>query len=163
SHPSLQGIASGSGISGSTAWHGAFRFRQYLKGIKPEDGEPEGDLRELQFKKNQYGPTGETIVVRYQHGLFLPVPGKGSLGRVAEDQADDELFLTLLDEHEKQGRHLSDKPTSNNYAPTMCTNDPRAKTVTKTRFAAAMNRLFAANKIHVAIYGRPSRPYFKIA
>ena len=35
SHPSLAGIASGSGISGSTAWHGAFRFRQYLKGIKP--------------------------------------------------------------------------------------------------------------------------------
>jgi hypothetical protein len=31
SHPSLAGIASGSGISGSTAWHGAFRFRQYLK------------------------------------------------------------------------------------------------------------------------------------
>ena len=26
SHPSLAGIASGSGISGSTAWHGAFRF-----------------------------------------------------------------------------------------------------------------------------------------
>ena len=37
SHPSLQGIASGSGLSGSTAWHGAFRFRQYLKGIKPDD------------------------------------------------------------------------------------------------------------------------------
>ena len=34
SHPSLTGIGSGSGISGSTAWHGAFRFRQYLKGIK---------------------------------------------------------------------------------------------------------------------------------
>ena len=36
SHPSLAGMASGSGISGSTAWHGAFRFRQYLKGIKDE-------------------------------------------------------------------------------------------------------------------------------
>jgi RecA-family ATPase len=69
SHPSLQGIASGSGISGSTAWQGAFRFRQYLKGVKPEEGEPEGDLRELQFKKNQYGPSGEIVVVRYQSGL----------------------------------------------------------------------------------------------
>src|SRR5215467_5360660 len=60
SHPSLQGIASGSGISGSTAWHGAFRFRQYLKGIKSEDGEQsDTDLRELEFKKNQYGPIGE--------------------------------------------------------------------------------------------------------
>ena len=61
SHPSLAGIASGSGISGSTAWHGAFRFRQYLKGVKASDGEqPESDLRELEFKKNQYGPRGET-------------------------------------------------------------------------------------------------------
>src|SRR5262245_32424190 len=74
SHPSLQGIASGSGISGSTAWHGAFRFRQYLKGVKPDGGErPDDDLRELQFKKNQYGPTGETIVLRYENGLFLPM------------------------------------------------------------------------------------------
>src|SRR6516225_3712430 len=62
SHPSLQGIASGSGISGSTAWRGAFRFRQYLTGIKPESGEqPDNDLRQLEFKKNQYGPIGETI------------------------------------------------------------------------------------------------------
>src|ERR1700716_2453497 len=54
SHPSLAGIASGSGISGSTAWHGAFRFRQYLKGLKPADGEqPDTDLRQLEFKKNQ--------------------------------------------------------------------------------------------------------------
>src|SRR5664280_1203804 len=33
SHPSLAGMASGSGISGSTAWHGAFRFRAYLRGF----------------------------------------------------------------------------------------------------------------------------------
>jgi RecA-family ATPase len=69
SHPSLSGINSGSGISGSTAWHGAFRFRQYLTSAKAEPGEqPESDLRELQFKKNQYGPTGESIVLRYQRG-----------------------------------------------------------------------------------------------
>src|SRR5690242_4241464 len=71
SHPSLAGIASGSGISGSTAWHGAFRFRQFLTGVKAEPGEqPDGDLRQLEFKKNQYGPRSENIVVRYQNGLF---------------------------------------------------------------------------------------------
>src|SRR5277367_6867416 len=54
SHPSLAGISSGTGISGSTAWHGAFRFRQYLKGVKASDGEEsENDLRQLEFKKNQ--------------------------------------------------------------------------------------------------------------
>jgi RecA-family ATPase len=84
SHPSLSGINSGSGISGSTAWHGAFRFRQYLTSTKPEAGEqPDNDLRQLEFKKNQYGPIGETIVLRYQNGLFLPLPGAASLDKLA--------------------------------------------------------------------------------
>ena len=64
SHPSLQGIQSGSGISGSTAWHGAFRFRQYLTSVKAEAGDqPNSDLRQLEFKKNQYGRLSETIVL----------------------------------------------------------------------------------------------------
>jgi RecA-family ATPase len=163
SHPSLQGIASGSGISGSTAWHGAFRFRQYLKGIKPDSGEqPNDDLRELEFKKNQYGPTAETTVVRYQRGLFLPVPGVGSLEKAAQDQEDDELFLTLLDQFDQQGRKVSDGRTSPNYAPTVFNQDQRARGTSKVRLASAMERLFAAKKIHVATYGRPSRPYSKL-
>src|SRR5262245_45069332 len=160
SHPSLQGIASGSGISGSTAWHGAFRFRQYLKGIKPEDGEqPDNDLRELQFKKNQYGPTGETVVVRYEGGLFVPVNGMTTLERAAQDQEDDNLFLNMLDQFEQQGRHVTDKVNPNNYGPAMFS---KANGLAKARFAAAMDRLFAANKIHVGTYGRPSRQCYKI-
>jgi hypothetical protein len=42
--------------------------------------------------------------VRYQRGLFLPVPGVGSLEKAAQDQEDDELFLTLLDQFDQQGR-----------------------------------------------------------
>jgi len=84
SHPSLAGINSGSGISGSTAWHGAFRFRQYLKSVKSEAGEqPDDDLRELEFKKNQYGPKGESIILRYQRGLFLPEAGISSLEKAS--------------------------------------------------------------------------------
>jgi RecA-family ATPase len=163
SHPSLQGIQSGSGISGSTAWHGAFRFRQYLTGVKSDDGEqPTDDLRELQFKKNQYGPKAETMVVRYQRGLFLPVPGVGSLEKVAQDQKDDELFLALLDQLDKQGRNVSDKPSAPTYAPTMFSKDPKAKGTPKPRLVAAMERLFVASKIHVGTHGRPSRQSSKI-
>jgi RecA-family ATPase/5S rRNA maturation endonuclease (ribonuclease M5) len=163
SHPSLQGIASGSGISGSTAWHGAFRFRQYLTSVKPENGEqPDDDLRELQFKKNQYGPKAETVVARYQRGLFLPVPGVGSLEKMAQNQKDDELFLTMLDQFERQGRPVSDKPNANNYAPALFSKDLRANGTSKTRLADAMNRLFGANKIRVASYGPPSRTWTKL-
>jgi RecA-family ATPase len=159
SHPSLQGMSSGSGISGSTAWHGAFRFRQYLKGLKPENGErPESDLRELEFKKNQYGPTGETIVLRYQHGLFLPEGGMSNLDKLAREQKAEETFLALLARFEREGRNVSDKPTSPTYAPAAFCKEDSAKGIRKQTLTDAMRRLFEAGKIHVENYGRPSRP-----
>jgi RecA-family ATPase len=166
SHPSLAGIASGSGISGSTAWHGAFRFRQYLKGAKAESGEqPETDLRELEFKKNQYGPIGETVVLRYQRGLFLPENGISSLDKLAREAKADELFLEMLRRFAGQGRNASDKPNSPNYAPNALADDPEAKKqgIRRADFKAAMSRLFNNGKIHVENYGRPSRPYSKLA
>jgi RecA-family ATPase len=165
SHPSLSGIASGSGISGSTAWHGAFRFRQYLKGIKPEDGEqPDTDLRELEFKKNQYGPTSESIALRYQNGLFLPLPGMATLDKLAQEAKADEIFIDLLRRFAKENRQVSDKKSSA-YAPAVfCKEDAAKKAgITSAGFAAAMRRLFQAGKIWNEPCGRPSRPTFRIA
>ena len=164
SHPSLSGIASGSGISGSTAWHGAFRFRQYLKGVKPDSGEqPDGDLRELEFKKNQYGPSGAAIVLRYQHGLFLPEGGMNTLEKLAAEQAADNLFLELLDKFQGQGRHVSHIKTSKTYAPTMFANDPKAKAPgIRKSLTEAMERLFAAKKIKAEQYGPPSKHHQRI-
>jgi hypothetical protein len=60
-HPSLTGINTDTGLSGSTQWHNAVRARIYLKAIKTESGEqPDDDLRELVFKKNQFGPKSST-------------------------------------------------------------------------------------------------------
>jgi RecA-family ATPase len=165
SHPSLSGIASGSGISGSTAWHGAFRFRQYLKGVKADAGEqPDNDLRELEFKKNQYGPTAETIVLRYQRGLFLPEPGVGSLEKMAQEQKADDLFMKLMEQFTAQGRNVSDKPGTS-YAPAAFAEVQEAKTakVGKEAFRSAMARLFTANKIHVEPYGYASRGAQRLA
>ena len=159
SHPSLHGIQNGSGISGSTAWHGAFRFRQYLKGVKQEGGEqPDNDLRELEFKKNQYGPIAETIVLRYQRGLFLPEAGLSRLDKLAREQKAEETFLALLARYDREGRNASDKPTSPTYAPALFCKERDANGVRKEDFAAAMRRLFEGGKIHVENYGRPSRP-----
>jgi RecA-family ATPase len=163
SHPSLQGISSGSGISGSTAWHGAFRFRQYLRGIKSEDGEqPDSDLRQLEFKKNQYGPIGESVVLRYQRGLFLPEGGVCSLDKMAREQKADDVFLNLLARYDREGRNVSDKPTSPTYAPANFRKEKEASGLRKEDLADAMRRLFAVGKIHIESYGKPSRPYSRI-
>ena len=166
SHPSLAGIASGSGISGSTAWHGAFRFRQYLKSSRPDAGEqPDNDLRELEFKKNQYGPTGETVVLRYERGLFLPVAGLSNLDKLARETKADEMFLELLRRFSTQGRNVSEKPNAPTYAPTAFAKEPDAKShsIRKADLEAAMRRLFASNKLYVENYGRPSRPASRLA
>ena len=166
SHPSLAGIASGSGISGSTAWHGAFRFRQYLKSTKPDAGEqPDNDLRQLEFKKNQYGPTGESVVLRYQRGLFLPEAGISNLDKLAREAKADEVFLELLRRFSVQGRNVSEKPNAPTYAPTAFAKEADAKdqNIRKPDFEAAMRRLFAGNKLHVENYGRPSRPASRLA
>jgi RecA-family ATPase len=164
SHPSIAGMNSGTGISGSTAWHGAFRFRMYLTSLKPEPGEqPDGDLRELQFLKNQYGPKSEAIAVRYQRGLFLPEGGVSGLDKVAREQKAEEVFLTLLVRFGHEGRNVSDKTSSPTYAPAAFTAEKEAKGIRKDDLTAAMRRLFAANKIHVEQYGRPSRPAARLA
>src|SRR5215467_7996847 len=120
SHPSLAGISTGSGISGSTAWHGAFRFRQYLTGVKPDQGEqPDDNLRLLEFKKNQYGPKSEGIALRYERGLFLPEGGVSDIDKAARGAAAEEAFVQhlkrLSDQHQDLGHH----PTARNYAPTV--------------------------------------------
>jgi RecA-family ATPase len=166
SHPSLQGMSSGSGISGSTAWHGAFRFRQYLTSAKPEPGEqPENDLRELQFKKNQYGPLGESIVLRYRNGLFLPEAGISGLDKIAREAKADEIFLALVKRFANEGRNVGDKTTAPNFAPTVFAKENEVKIagLRKSDLEAAMRRLFADGKIHVENYGRPSRPASRIA
>ena len=163
SHPSLAGISSGSGISGSTAWHGAFRFRQYLTCAKEVSGEqPDDDLRQLEFKKNQYGPKSESIILRYQRGLFLPEGGLSSLDKLAREQKIEEIFLTLLGRYEREGRNVSDKPTSHGYAPKEFTKEKEAYGIRKEDFKSAMRRLFATEKIHVTEYGRPSRRYSRL-
>ena len=160
-HPSLSGMASGTGLSGSTAWHGAFRFRQYLTSAKhDDDDDTDTDLRELQFKKNQYGPLGEKVVLRYDGGLFLPERSLSGIEKVAAEQNVDRSFLELLRRADGQGRKLSHQKTSHNYAPAVFALEcPEIK---KSHFEAALLRLFNSGKIRVATYGRPSQPCSKI-
>lgn len=158
SHPSLTGVSSGSGLSGSTGWHNSVRARMYLSAAKTDKGEePDRDLRQLDFMKNNYGPLAEKILLRWRNGVFLPEPGTGSLERVAADRKVDDLFLALLRRFAKDGRKVSDKPGTS-YAPWHFSKEPAAKGVSKNALADAMRRLFAANSIRVVTEGPRSHP-----
>jgi len=159
SHPSLTGINTGTGLSGSTGWHNSVRARMYLTSPKPEAGEQsDSDLRELTFKKNQYGPIGESIVLRWKDGLFLPERGMSSLEVAVAEKTADEIFLKLLTRFTQNGQNVSHKNQPANYAPRLFAKEPEAKNLprAKTALEEAMQRLFREQKIHVETYGRHS-------
>lgn len=163
SHPSLAGINSGSGLSGSTAWNNSVRSRLYLDRLKDKDGsEPDPALRVLSAKKANYGPTGEEIRLRWQGGVFKPATSAAPSFVAAAAQARSEtVFLDLLRAYEAEGRHVS-ATTGHGYAPTIFSRDTRSDGISRKAFEAAMNALFASGKIRNAEYGPPSRVRRKI-
>ena len=168
-HPSLQGIRSGSGYSGSTAWHDAFRFRQYLRAAQDDDDDepvdPANDngLRELTFMKNQYGPPAVKLTLRYQRGLFLPESSGGTtnLEKLAAEAKADAAFVDLLNRFTAQGRNVGAAPTSNNYAPTVFAKENCG--FNRKQLDAALRRLFAAGRVKVDNYGKASHPHQRLA
>ena len=150
SHPSLTGINSGTGLSGSTAWHNSVRARMYMTAPKIEPGEqPDGDLRELQFKKSNYGPVPDSLVLRYQHGLFLPEAGMSNLDKAAREAAVEDTFIAIAKKLERRGEELSVARTSHGYAPTIIARQPEAKGIRKAEFVAALGRLIDRGRVHV--------------
>jgi RecA-family ATPase len=157
SHPSLSGMASGTGNSGSTQWTNGPRARLYFSEIKRDADDDDIGHRELKVIKSNYGPSGEIVRLRWRDGVFVIEPKTGSLERMVADQNADDAFLRLLEQYTAQGRNVSDKPTSPTYAPAAFAKEGVG--FNKVQLGDAMRRLFSANKIRVETYGRPSRPY----
>jgi RecA-family ATPase len=163
SHPSLTGIATDSGISGSTHWHNGMRARMYLKAsTKKENGDMDGeqatsDFRELQFKKNNYGPLSGNIVLRYNKGVFIPEAGVTSLDFAEHEQKVEKAFLDILAKLTAQKRPPSPHKHAPNYAPAAIVAHPDGKRFTKKDYENAMERLLERGSIRVERVGPPSK------
>ena len=56
------------------------RARAWLHGGETNSGEtPDPDLRVLEFLKSNYSRLAETITLRWQNGLYVPVSRQGFL------------------------------------------------------------------------------------
>jgi RecA-family ATPase/5S rRNA maturation endonuclease (ribonuclease M5) len=166
SHPSLSGMNSGSGLSGSTAWHNSVRGRAYLSAVKAEgDDIADPTLRQIEFKKSNYSRTAETIALKWQNGVYRPIGGPAMLDRAASEQLVEHVFTALLDRFNEQKRNLSHKETSRNYAPTVLFKEAEAKkhALRKRDLEAAMRRLFDAGRLEVQNYGPPCKGFTRLA
>jgi RecA-family ATPase len=143
-HPSMSGISTGSGLSGSTDWNNAVRSRLYLR-TPPADkdgGEPDQNRLMLETRKSNYreGDTGK-IEIEWRDGVFVRVQGPAGYDKLADEAEADELFLRLVERFNKEGRNISDK-RGTSYAPAIFAAQPDAKGITSKQFAASMDRHF---------------------
>lgn len=165
-HPSLAGMASGTGSSGSTAWNNSVRSRLYLTRPTSDDGAILApDARVLTVKKSNYGPANVELRLRWSAGAFaLDQGGEANLSGLDLQAAQirvDQTFLDLLTAYDAQQRPVSHQPSAN-YAPALFAKDPQARGATKAGLTAAMNRLFNAREITVETSGPPSRQRHRI-
>jgi RecA-family ATPase len=155
-HPSLSGMASGSGTSGSTAWSNSVRARLYLARIVDEGNrEIDPDLRVLWVKKSNYGPAGLELRLRWQNGAFVLDGDAGSFDKLAADAKAERVFIDLLAKFTEQGRDVCDTP-GHNYAPAEFA-EQCSEGLSRDTLKAAMKRLLFAKRVRVESFGPPSR------
>jgi RecA-family ATPase len=153
-HPSLAGMASGSGLSGSTDWNNGVRARMYLQTPKSQDGsEPNKNRRTLEGMKANYGERGGKFDLEWKNGVFVPIIA--GLQSTIDTAATDQLFLDLLAQFTSEGRNVTSKKGPS-YAPSEFAAHADGKSVSKLAIKAAMDRLLKDKKIENFEYGPPS-------
>ena len=162
-HPSLTGLNTGSGLSGSTAWNASMRSRLYLDQPKSDDADvADPDLRVLRVMKSNYGPAALEIGLRWQNGVFNPIdPPSGIDATVVRSRAD-RVFLACLEARNQENRPVSPHPNASTYAPKLFARRPEAEGCSKRELEAAMERVFSNGSIQTESYGRPSRRQTRI-
>lgn len=161
-HPSLTGMSSGSGTSGSTAWSNSVRSRLYLSRIAPDGHEIDPDKRVLSTKKANYGRIGGEIAVTWRAGVFVPDGTPDDLDLMAAGAKAQRVFLKLLADFTAQGRYVSASPSST-FAPNVFATHPKAEGMTARALKAAMNTLFDKGEIVNAEHGKGAKARTHIA
>lgn len=103
-HPSLSGMASGEGTSGSTAWNGAWRFRLLLD--RPERN---GIERRLKSMKQNYGRDDDAIPLAWddEAGVFVHDIAESGTIATLKREAERQRFVDTLWKVVKAGRRVT--------------------------------------------------------
>lgn len=154
-HPSVAGMASGSGYSGSTAWNNSVRSRLYLTS-------GEGDVRILKTVKSNYGKIGDEMHLEWCEGVFvLHDPSRPGIADGLINGRNDKLFIAVLSKLNRTGQRPSPNK-SPSYAPRMIQKHPDAKGTKIRDLEMAMQRLLDAGQIKTVQEGPPSRRFSRL-
>jgi RecA-family ATPase len=161
-HPSLTGINSRSGSSGSTGWDAIFRSRLYLSTPKSEEEEPPDPyVRVLTRKKANYATREESIDLRWRDGVFIATQAGGIVGAI-DQRTCERVFLDLLDATMAEKQPVSLNSRAGNYAPRIFAQRPNRGRFGKSDLERAMQSLLANREIINVPYGRKSDQRYRI-
>jgi RecA-family ATPase len=152
-HPSLSGLAAGSGRGGNVDWRNAVRSALYLRSHE-DRAEGERGIRTLETAKSNYGPPGNVIRLQWVDGGLQLEDATTSFHQLAKEAEVEETFLRLLDERNAQARPVSDRPSAL-YAPKVFAEMDAG--FAQHAYTRAMDRLFEARKIELREEGPPSK------
>jgi RecA-family ATPase len=153
-HPSVDGIKTGRGYSGSTHWNNAVRSRLYFTRA---EGDP--DLRILDMPKANRARAGQRKVLRWtENGFVHDLAAENSRNDIGQQLKAEEVFVRLLKRFCDEGRAPSPKPSST-YAPKAFASHPGNEGISKDAFKKAIDILLSAGKIEIVTEGPPSRRY----
>ena len=140
-HPSLSGISTGRGTSGSTGWNNSVRSR-----ITMERDDQNPDRRTLKLAKSNYSKIGTEISITWENGVFVHDPQSSGLDAKAANSKARRVFLSLLESYSDDGKVVNANGGST-YAPTAFAADENSEGVTKPAFRTAMKSLLAEGVI----------------
>ena len=156
----LAGLASGSGLSGSTAWHATVRGRLYLTHAPTLDGgeEETSDARILKLMKSNYGPSGSKLKLRWRDHVFVLENEAGGAPTDIVDRLEiDNAVLAGLRKLVGDGALIAADPDASNGLATKVRRLPSCRRWNWASIVAAQERLLGRGKIVKVEMGPPSK------
>lgn len=157
-HPSLTGLNSGSGLSGTTAWNNTVRGRLYLTKPHTQDGEEEhSDARILKLMKSNYGRTGEQLKLVWRDHAFALEDEGSARGGIVDRLELDQAVLAGLRKLVGNGVQIPADTHAKNGLAIRLRSLPSCKRWSWQAMTGAQERLVGLGKIVKVEMGPPSK------
>lgn len=160
-HPSLTGLGSGSGLSGSTAWHNTVRGRLYLTRPTTAEGEEDEptDHRVLKLMKSNYGRAGEQIALTWRDHVLVrdAQQGRSSTSNIVDRLDLDNAVLAGLRKLVGDGVLIPADPQAKNGLAIKLRAIRACRCWSWQALVGAQERLVALGKIVRVELGSPSK------
>jgi RecA-family ATPase len=153
-HPSVSGMADGSGRSGSTGWNGSVRSRVYFYKPKVKDQDIDGEEeptneRILKTMKSNYGPAGEKMRCQWDAGVFVRTDIANSGANLFDRLDVQRKLVDAAADLIRNGEYLSPQVKSRTSLTALARSLPSCRNFSAQALTAAQRALLDAKRLEI--------------